>query len=225
MRVILFGASGVVGQGVLRECLLDERITEVVAVVRSPLGRSDGKLTEIVHDDFTDFSPLRERLRGFDACFWCLGVSSVGLGAEEYRRISYDYTLTAARELAVQSPGVTFTYVSGEGKDSTEKGRVAWARVKGATENALLAQEGLFAYLFRPGWVQPMHGERAKSRWYRFAYRLIEIAYPLVVRVAPKHVTTTEHMGRAMLAVVGLQGTGERVLASPQINALGAPRS
>ncbi|MEZ0064742.1 uncharacterized protein YbjT (DUF2867 family) [Streptacidiphilus sp. MAP12-20] len=223
MRVVLFGASGMVGQGVLRECLLDDRVTEVVAVVRTPLGRSDAKLTELVHADFTDFSPLGEQLRGVDACFFCLGVSSVGMSAEEYRRITYDFTLAAARTLAAASPGLTFTYVSGEGTDSTEHGRVGWARVKGATENALLADPDLIAYLFRPGWIQPRNGERAKTGLYRAAYSVVGPAYPLIARLAPKHVTTTEHLGRAMLAVVGLRGAGERVLASPEINALGAP--
>jgi uncharacterized protein YbjT (DUF2867 family) len=222
MRVILFGASGMVGQGVLRECLRDGRVSEVVAVVRTPLGRADARLTELVHHDFADFSALREQFRGFDACFFCLGVSSVGQSAEAYRRITYDYTLAAARELAAASPGLTFTYVSGEGTDGSERGRVAWARVKGATENALLAQEGLVAYLFRPGYIQPMHAERPRTGWYRVAYAVIKPAYPLIARLAPGHVTTTENLGRAMLAVVGMKGSGERVLASPGINALAA---
>ncbi|WP_236047162.1 NAD(P)H-binding protein [Streptacidiphilus fuscans] len=228
MKLVLFGASGMVGQGVLRECLRDERVGEVVAVVRRPLTQpvpqGAAKLTEVVHDDFTDFSALHDHFEHAAACFFCLGVSSVGQNADTYRRITYDFTMAAARELAFASPGLTFTYVSGEGTDATERGRVAWARVKGATENALLAQEGLIAYLFRPGWIQPMHGERAKTGWYRAAYAAFRPAYPLVSRLAPRHVTTTENLGRAMLAVVDLHGAGPRVLASPEINELAAAR-
>jgi uncharacterized protein YbjT (DUF2867 family) len=219
MRVIIFGASGMVGQGVLRECLLDPAVTEVVAVVRGPLGRTGPKLREIVHDDFADFSAIAGELADADACFFCLGVSSAGRSPQEYERITYGYTVAAAHALA--HPDLTFTYVSGEGTDSTERARAAWARVKGRTENALLSMD-MRAYMFRPGWIQPAHGERSRTRWYRVAYALAGWLYPVLRRVAPRQVTTTDRLGRAMLAVVRLQGSGPHVLRSAEINRLGA---
>lgn len=221
MKVILFGASGMVGQGVLHACLLNADVTEVVTVVRSPLGPTDAKVREVVHADFTDFSPVAAELSGADASFFCLGVSAAGRSAQEYERITYDYTLAAARTVAADNPGLTFTYVSGEGTDSTEKGRSAWARVKGRTENALLAMD-MRAYMFRPGWIQPVHGERSRTGWYRTLYAATGWLYPVLRRVATKHVTTTEALGRAMLAVVRLEGAGPHILHSPDINCLGA---
>jgi uncharacterized protein YbjT (DUF2867 family) len=219
MKVILFGASGMVGQGVLRECLLDADVTEVVAVARSPLQRSDPRLRQVFHDDFTDFSAVAGELAGADACFYCLGVSSAGHSPQDYTRITYDCTVAAAGAVAAGNPRLTFTYVSGEGTDSTEQGRSGWARVKGRTENALLAMD-MRAYMFRPGWIQPRHGERSRTGWYRTLYSLTSWLYPLLRRIAPKHVTTTEAMGRAMLAVVRLEGAGPHVLHSPEINRL-----
>jgi uncharacterized protein YbjT (DUF2867 family) len=138
MKIILFGATGMVGQGVLRECLLDPDVETVLAVGRSPTGQQHAKLREILHDNFLDYSTIESQLAGFDACFFCLGVSSVGMGAERYRHLTYDITLAAATTLAKLNPGMVFTYVTGAGTDSTEQGRVMWARVKGKTENDLL---------------------------------------------------------------------------------------
>lgn len=219
MKVILFGASGMVGQGVLRACLQDPETTEVVTVVRKPLGHGDPRVREVVHPDFTDFSPVVAELSGADACFFCLGVSAAGRSEEEYRHITYDYTLAAAHTLA--SPDLTFTYVSGEGTDSTERGRTAWARIKGGTENALLSMD-MRAYMFRPGYIQPLHGERSRTRWYRVMYMLTSWLYPVLRRLAPGQVTSTQALGRAMLAVVRLQGAGPHILRSPDINRLGA---
>jgi uncharacterized protein YbjT (DUF2867 family) len=220
MKVILFGASGMVGQGVLRECLLDPEVTEVVAVARSPLGREDPKLRQVLHDDFTDFSPVADRLSGADACFYCLGVSAAGHSPQDYTRITYDCTLAAARTVAAGNPRLTFTYVSGEGTDSTEQGRSGWARVKGRTENALLAMD-MRAYMFRPGWIQPLHGERSRTGWYRALYAATSWLYPALRRIVPGHVTTTQALGRAMLAVARQDGQGPHVLHSPEINTLG----
>ncbi|GAA1377430.1 NAD(P)H-binding protein [Streptomyces beijiangensis] len=216
MKVLLFGATGMVGQGVLRECLLDRRVTSVIAVVRAPLGFTHPKLRAVVHGDFSDFSSLEEEFADVDACFYCLGVSSVGLREEEYRRITYDYTLAAARALP-PNPELTFVYVSGEGTDSTESGRSMWARVKGRTENALLAMD-FHAYMFRPGFIQALHGATSRTRLYRAMYVVAGPLYPLLRRLIPRHVTTTENLGRAMLAVAGRAGSGERVLGSPEIN-------
>ncbi len=220
MKVILFGASGMIGQGVLRACLLDADVTEVVAVARGPLGRSDPKLRQVFHDDFTDFTAVAGELSGADACFYCLGVSTAGHSPADYTRITYDCTLAAARTVAAGNPELTFTYVSGEGTDSTEQGRTGWARVKGRTENALLAMD-MRAYMFRPAWIQPVHGERSRTGWYRAAYAATSWLYPVLRRVAPKHVTTTETLARAMLAVTRLEGEDPHILHSPEINRLG----
>jgi uncharacterized protein YbjT (DUF2867 family) len=138
MKVILFGATGMVGQGCLRECLLDPGVESVLTVGRSPTGQRHAKLREIVHDNFLDYSTIESQLAGFDACFFCLGVSSVGMEEERYRHLTYDITMAAAKTLAKLNPGMVFTYVTGRGADSTERGRLMWARVKGKTENDLL---------------------------------------------------------------------------------------
>ncbi|MBW8706425.1 hypothetical protein MBT84_43075 [Streptomyces sp. MBT84] len=221
MNVVVFGASGMVGHGVLRACLLDPSVTRVLVVVRSPLGITHPKLQEIVHHDFTDLSALTEQLTGLDACFYCLGISSAGRSEAAYTRITHDFTLAAALVLSANNPGLTFTYVSGEGTDSSESGRTMWARVKGRTENALLALP-MNAYMFRPGYIQPMHGAVSKTRAYRLGYALTSWLYPLLRRVAPGHTTTTDHLGRAMLALTRPGTTDSRILYSRDINRLGA---
>jgi uncharacterized protein YbjT (DUF2867 family) len=213
-----------VGHGVLRACLLDGEVTEVVTVGRSPLGVEHPKLHEVTHADFTDLSAVAGELAGADACFYCLGVSTAGHTAEVYQRVTYDFPLAAARLLAAGNPELTFTYVSGAGTDSTEQGRTAWARVKGRTENALLAMD-MRAYRFRPGWIRPMHGAVSHTRAYRVIYALTSWLYPLVHRIAPDQVTTTELLGRSMLAVVRLEGAGPHILSSRDINRLGAQRA
>ncbi|MET8643070.1 epimerase [Streptomyces sp. NPDC004675] len=221
MNVVVFGASGMVGHGVLRACLLDPSVTRVLVVGRSPLGISHPKLQEIVHHDFTDLSALAERLTGLDACFYCLGITSAGRGEAAYTRITYDFTLAAALVLSANNPGLTFTYVSGEGTDSSENGRTMWARVKGRTENALFALP-MNAYMFRPGYIQPLHGAVSRTRVYRLGYALTSWLYPLLRRVAPGHTTTTDHLGRAMLALTRPGTTAGRILYSRDINRLGA---
>jgi uncharacterized protein YbjT (DUF2867 family) len=217
MKVIVFGATGMLGQGVLRECLLDDGIERVLTVGRTPTGRVHPKLTELVREDLTDLTPVEERLSGYDACFFCLGVSSVGMSEDAYRRVTYDITVAAGQTLARRNPGSAFVYVSGKGTDSTERGRTMWARVKGRTENALLALP-LEVYLFRPGYIHPMHGATSKTRLYRLGYRMTTPLYPVLRRVAPGHVTTTERVGRAMINVVRA-GAPRRVLENPDINA------
>ncbi|CAM5229520.1 epimerase [Streptomyces spiroverticillatus] len=216
MNVLLFGATGMVGQGVLRECLLDDRVTRVLAVVRGPLDVEHPKLRTLVHRDFTDFSGVADAFADIDACFFCLGVTSAGKREDEYRRITYDYTLAAARALPA-NPDLTFVYVSGEGTDSTGAGRSMWARVKGRTENELLAMP-FHAYMFRPGFILASNGEQSRTPAYRRLYPVFSRLYPLVRRIAPNKVTTTENIGRAMLAVAGQAGAGERILHSPAIN-------
>jgi uncharacterized protein YbjT (DUF2867 family) len=170
MKVILFGATGMIGQGVLRECLLDPGVTDVLSIGRRPCGVTDGKLGEIVHGELTDLSAIEEKLAGYDACFFCLGTSSAGMSEADYRRVTYDVTMAAARAIAKRSPRLTFVYVSGTGTDSTEKSRTMWARVKGATENALLAMPFKAAYMFRPAYIQPLHGIKASGRGTRLMY-------------------------------------------------------
>ncbi|HMC93618.1 MAG TPA: NAD-dependent epimerase/dehydratase family protein [Polyangia bacterium] len=217
MKVILFGATGMVGQGVLRECLLDPQVESVLSVGRGVTGQQNPKLREIVHQDFTDFTAIEAELAGCDACFFCLGVSSAGMSEADYRHVTYDFTLAAARTLARLDPGLTFIYVSGTGTDSTERGRSMWARVKGATENALLKLPFKGAYMFRPGVIQPLHGIKSKTRLYRGLYAVAAPLFPALRAVFPRYVTTTEQLGRAMLEVAR-RGFPGHLLENPEIN-------
>ncbi|MFD6920609.1 NAD-dependent epimerase/dehydratase family protein [Streptomyces sp. NPDC059944] len=219
MRVIIFGASGMVGHGALHACLRDDTVTEVLAVVRSPLPLTHAKLRQIVHADFTDYAAVQDQLKDLDACFFCLGVSAVGRSETEYARVTHDYTLAAARALNAASPSVTFVYVSGEGTDSTGKSRQMWARVKGRTENELLAMP-MAAYMFRPGYIQPIDGASSRTPLYRVMYRVTAALYPVLRRAFPRYVTNTDAVGRAMLAVARQHGTGPTVLRNPDINRL-----
>ena len=219
MKVLLVGATGMVGQGVLRECLLDPNVEKVVTVVRRPTGRKDEKLTEFVQPDLATLATLEPQLKGFDACFFCAGVSALGLSEKEYARLTYDLTFGVARTLLHTSPDLTFVYVSGAGTDSSEKGRMMWARVKGRTENALLSMPFRAAYMFRPGLIMPLHGIRSSTRWYNAAYAVIRPIYPLLRRLAPSAITTTEQLGRAMLAVAR-KGYSTHILEMADINRL-----
>lgn len=221
MKVLLFGATGMVGQGVLRECLLDPDVTQVIAVGRSASGHeAHPKLREVVAKDLFDLSPVEAELAGADACFFCLGVSSAGMSEADYTRVTYDLTLSIAKTLVrLGAEKMTFVYVSGAGTDSTEEGRSMWARVKGKTENALLALPFRRAIMFRPGFIQPMHGVTSKTRLYRAVYAVMGPLYPVWKSVAPGFVTTTEKVGRAMLAVAK-RGSEKTHLENRDINAL-----
>ncbi|MEV4657516.1 NAD-dependent epimerase/dehydratase family protein [Micromonospora sp. NPDC049301] len=212
MRVVIFGATGMVGQGVLRECLLAEDVREVLTVGRRPTGQRHPKLRELTVADVGELEAVRAELTGVDACFYCLGVSSLGLDEAVYTRISYDYPLAAARLLAEVSPSATFIYVSGVGTDSTERGRVMWARVKGRTENAVLdlLPNG---YAARPGFIQPTHGAVSRTRAYRIGYAVTRPLFPVLRRLLSNHVTTTDGIGRAMLRVAR-EGSPRRVLGN-----------
>jgi uncharacterized protein YbjT (DUF2867 family) len=188
-----------VGQGVLRECLLADDVHRVLVIGRSVTGQQHPKLAEVVRADLYDYSDIEDRLIGYDACFFCLGTSAAGKSEDEYRRVTYDLTLAAATTLARLNPRMTFVYVSGSGTDSSEQGRVMWARVKGATENALLQLPFKAAYMFRPAAILPMHGETSKTKLYRVAYAVARPLLPLLLRLFPSYVTTTEILGRAML--------------------------
>ena len=190
-----------------------------MSVARSASGQTDAKLREVVHGDFTDFSAIENELSDYDACFFCLGVSSAGMTEAEYTRVTYDITMAAARTLMKVSPGMTFEYISGTGTDSSEKGRSMWARVKGKTENALLALPFKASYMFRPGFIQPLHGIKSKTRVYRFFYAVSKPLLPMLKAIFPQYVTTTERLGRAMIAVAR-HGYPKKVLEMRDINSV-----
>jgi uncharacterized protein YbjT (DUF2867 family) len=217
VKVLLFGATGMVGQGVLRECLLDSGVESVVSIGRGLTGQQHAKLHELVHNNFLDFSAIEGQLSGFDACFFCLGVSSAGMTEEQYTRVTYGFTMAAARVLAGLNPNMTFIYVSGMGTDSSEHGRSMWARVKGKTENELLRLPFRAAYMFRPGAIVALHGIKSRTTLYRVLYVPLSPLLPLLYKLFPKYVTTTEQIGRAMLKVAR-QGWPKRVLETVDIN-------
>jgi len=190
-----------VGQGVLRECLLDPDVHQILSIVRTPSGQHHAKLHELVHADFFDYSVIEPELTGYDACFFSLGVSSAGMDEAKYKHLTYDLTLAAATRLAKLNPNMAFIYVSGAGTDSTERGRIMWARVKGKTENDLLKLPFHAAYMFRPGFIQPLHGIRSKTKLYQFFYTALNPILPLLKSALPKSITTTEELGRAVLNV------------------------
>jgi uncharacterized protein YbjT (DUF2867 family) len=201
MNVILFGATGMVGQGALRECLLDPGVQSVLSLVRSPSGQQHTKLREVVPTDFYDLSSIESELSGYDACFFTLGVTSAGMDEPQYKHVTYDLTLAAAEPLARLNPGMTFIYVSGAGTDSTESGRIMWARIKGKTENAILRLPFKASFMFRPGIIQPLHGIKSKTRSYQLFYNVTTPIFPMLKAIFPRHIATTEEIGRAMLNV------------------------
>lgn len=212
-----------VGRGALRECLLDPDVEAVLAVGRSASGERHPKLKELVQEDVGDLRMIERELQGYDACLFCLGVSAVGMSEADYRRVTYDLTLKVAQALERLNPQMTFVYVSGSGTDATERGLSMWARVKGATENALLAMPFERAYMLRPGLIRPLHGIAAKTRWYRVLYTLIGPIYPALKRLFPGQVTTTEELGVAMLQILK-RGFEARVLENRDIVALAGAR-
>jgi uncharacterized protein YbjT (DUF2867 family) len=219
MNVLIFGATGMIGQGVLRECLLDPDVQFVQTIGRSATGLEHEKLREIVHQDMTSYASLDVQLSGCDACFFCLGVSSSGMKEDEYERVTYGITMAAAEALSRLNPLMTFIYVSGAGTDSSEHGRIMWARVKGRTENALLRLPFRAAYMFRPGVIEPLHGVRSKTPAYRIGYALVGPLLPLLRRAFPNSILTTEQIGLAMLSVAK-HGAQKRILESKDIRAV-----
>ncbi|MBP0597156.1 epimerase [Herbaspirillum sp. LeCh32-8] len=234
MKVLIFGASGMVGLGVLRECLVADDVTQVTTVGRTAadtdLFRRDrqdaafnhavaGKLRQLVHADLFDYGAIESELRGYDACFFCLGVSSLGMQEADYARITYDLTMAAARTLQRLNPKMVFVYVSGASTDSSERGKSMWARVKGRTENALLAMGFGRAFMFRPGAMIAMHGVRSKTFAYRLLYPLLGPVLPLLRAIWPDRILTTELIGQAMLETVR-RGADKGVLESPDIRRL-----
>ena len=215
MKILMFGATGMVGQGVLRECLLDDRVTEIVSVVRSTSGQQNSKLAEIVLPDLAGIRAVADRFSGFDACFFCLGVSSVGMSEADYTRITYDLTMAVANVLAPLNSKMTFIYVTGAG--TSRDSRQMWSRVKARTEDALAALPFKAAYFFRPGFIQPLHGVVSKTRWYMALYAVIRPFSSVLVRRFPGIATTTERLGQAMINVAA-DGYSKPVLESADIN-------
>ncbi len=217
MNVILFGASGMVGQGALRECLLDQGIGKVLSIGRSSTGQQHPKLREIVRKDLADLSPIEDQLAGYDVCLFCLGVSSVGMSEAAYRPITYDLAVKTAATLLKLNPEITFVFVSGAGTNANSK--TMWARVKGETENALLAMPFKAAYMFRPGFIQPLHGIQSKTPLYRIPYVILGPFNGVLRRLFPKFATSTEVLGLAMIKAAR-SGAPKRILESQDINAL-----
>jgi uncharacterized protein YbjT (DUF2867 family) len=221
MRVVVFGATGMVGSGALRECLLDPDVEQVLAVGRSATGKKHEKLRELVLPDLTDYANVADALSGYDACFFCLGVSSAGMSEADYRRVTCDIAVAAARTLVTKNPGMTFIFVSGAGADATGKSRTMWARVKGQAESAILALPFKGKYVFRPAFIRPLHGITSRTRSYRVLYAILRPLVPLLNTLFPRYVTTTERVGRAMINVAR-HGAAKAVLENDDINAAAA---
>jgi uncharacterized protein YbjT (DUF2867 family) len=223
VNIVLFGATGMVGAGALLECLADDRVRSVVAVTRSPIGRTHPKLHEARRDDFFHYDDCRAEFAACDACFFCLGVSSIGMDERSYTRLTHDLTLAAAHALVSANRQMTFCYVSGVGTDSSERGGTMWARVKGKTENALLALPFKAAFMFRPGYIQPVGGVRSRTGWVQASYTVVAPFYPILRRLVPNATTTTANLGRALIEVAAV-GYARPVLYSKDMNRLAAGR-
>lgn len=202
MKVIITGATGMVGKGVLFECLENTSIDAVLVVNRKSVEVSHPKLAEVIHKDFFDLGAIRDQLKGYDACFFCLGISSFRQSEEAYTRITYDLTLNFAREVLASNPNMTFIYVSGTGTDSSEQGKSMWARVKGKTENDILNLGFKDAYAFRPAYIKPEANAPSSTPIYRLLLGVLGFLHPLIKLIIPKYTTTTRQIGRAMIEVV-----------------------
>jgi len=211
MKAIITGSTGMVGKGVLLECLDHESVSEVLVIGRNPVNVKHPKLKELIHKDFSDFSKATAQLKGYDACFFCMGVSSVGMKEADYKHLTYDLTLALARELVQLNPKMTFNYVSGVGTDSTEKGRTMWARVKGKTENDLLSLGFKQAFMFRPGMIIPLRGIKSRTKIYQFMYDYFMWLVKLMKFFSPNSVITTTQLGLAMINSV-LKSYPENIL-------------
>ncbi len=220
MKILIFGATGMVGQGALRECLLADDVTLVQTIGRTATDRQHPKLKELVQQDLFDYSTIEAELENFDACFFCIGVTSSGMTEAQYTRLTHDLTLAAAQVLARLNPQMTFVYVSGAGADSSETSTTMWARVRGRLENALQRLPFKAVYVFRPGIIQPLHGIRSKTGSYRWFYMLSRPLLPLLRAMMPRTVLSTEIVGRAMLAVAR-HGAPKAVQEAADISALG----
>lgn len=215
VRAIITGATGMVGEGVMHECLLNEDVESVLVINRRPCNVQHPKLKEIIHDNFYDFPKIREQLKGYNACFFCLGVSSVGMKEEKYHEITYELTMALANTLVSLNPDMVFCYVSGVGTDSTEKGRIMWGRVKGKTENHLMKLPFRGAYMFRPGLIQPTKGLKNTYK----AYKVLSPLFPLFYLLFPKYITTLKDIGLAMINAA-MKGNEKKIVEVKDIKIL-----
>lgn len=220
MKVLIFGATGMVGQGVLRECLPAADVELVQTIGRTPTCQQHPKLRELVHAEMWDYNAVAPQLAEFDACYFCIGVTSSGLSEEKYTHLTYDMTLAAAQALARVNPQMVFIYVSAAGADSKEQSRLMWERVRGRTENALFKLPFRGVYVFRPGMIQPLDGIKSKTAAYRLFYSLFKPVLPLLRAALPNQVLTTRQIGQAMLAVTR-SASRSRVLETAEIAQLG----
>jgi len=216
MKAIITGASGMIGKGVLLECLDHPDVEKVLTIGRSPLDLKHAKLRQIAHPDFSDYTSIQDELKGYDACYLCMGISAAGLSEEQYRTITYDYTLELAKVLLALNPEMTCVYVSGEGTDSSEKGRLMWARVKGKTENDLLKLGFKQAFMFRPGMIIPLRGIKSRTKSYQFVYDYFLWLVKLIKFLAPQLVVNTTQIGLAMIHA-HKQGYSKKVLKPKDI--------
>lgn len=203
MKVLITGATGMVGKGVLLVCLENEKVTEVISIGRRKTGIDHQKLTEIEHVDFSDFTSVKDQLTGVDACYHCMGVSAAGMPEADYSHMTYDFSLALANTMLEINPGMTFIYVSGQGTDSSEKGRQMWARVKGKTENDILNLGFKMAFMFRPGGIIPKRGIQPSSKIYRRALLVLGWLLHLIKAIAPSSIVDTDQIGLAMINVHG----------------------
>ncbi|EOW9353375.1 epimerase [Vibrio cholerae] len=202
MNILIFGASGMVGQGALREALSAADVKQIFVIGRRQLTSTDKRLTQIICEDFTQLPQSIEHLPKIDACFFCLGQSSSGMNEQQYRAVTYDLTLSAAHALVQNNTNMTFIYVSGTGTDRSEQGKIMWARVKGSTENALLSCGFSAVYLFRPAVIIPLDKIRSRTVSYRIFYQIMTPLFPLLMRLFPTYILTTRDIGQAMLNAV-----------------------
>lgn len=216
MKVIITGATGMVGEGVMLECVENPTVSAILLVSRRPFGKLPSKVEELIVPDFMQVESKAAQLGGYDACFFCAGVSSLGKSEAEYTRLTYDLTLHFAETLVKVNPAMVFVYVSGAGTDSTEKGRTMWARVKGRTENALTRVGFRAVYHFRPGFMKPMPGQKNLPGWFGW----IGWMYPLLRVLAPNYASTLQDVGRAMIRC-GAEGYPKTVLEVRDINQAG----
>lgn len=217
MKIIVTGSTGMVGEGVLHECLNDKNVDQVLIINRRESGFNHPKLKEVLHKNFDDITPIKNQLVGYDACFFCLGVSSVGMKEDQFNKLTYDLTLGFAKTLIDVNTNMTFTYVSGAGTDSSERGNTMWARVKGKTENDLLTLGFKDAYMFRPGYMQPTKGLQNTLKYYTY----IGWMYPALRAIFPKYVCDLAELGQAMLNV-SFEVSSKKVLEVKDIVSLAA---
>jgi hypothetical protein len=216
INTIITGATGMVGKGVLLECLESPDVDSVLLINRQPIGLQHEKIKEIIHQNFYDLAPLRAEIAEYNTCYFCAGITSAGKSEGEYRKITYDLTVGFAKSMVEINPQITFCYVSGSGTDSTEKGKSMWARVKGETENTLLKLPFKDVYMFRPALIQPKKGIRSRTGIYNFTYALLKPFYP-VLRRFPNIFTTTELFGQAMINVIKMS-YDKSILENSDIN-------